>query len=83
MTDQQKYDAVLACEDIESLVQLIRDFSHDGVIDGLTESFDADRMCNNAMLFYKDVHDVATTVTRKYGLRRQLIYLKYYKMKEG
>jgi len=81
MTDLEKYDAVNRCETIEELTAVIRSFADEhGIIEGRLKNFRADRMAEGAQDFYDDrLYGSARTVTRQFGLRQQLIYLKFYK----
>ena len=78
MEELQKYQRVNQCETPEALYQCILDFAdQDGQIQGRTRKFDAQRMADNAKLYFSDQMP-PNVLTREYGLRQQAIYIKYY-----
>lgn len=81
MTDLEKYEAVNKCETIDELTAVIRSFADEnGMIQGRLRKFKAERMAEEAANFYyEDIYASARTITRQFGLRQQLMYLKYYK----
>lgn len=82
MTDLEKYNRVNSCETIEELCECIRKFStNKGAISGRTRVFMSESMVKNAIEYYDDnTNQVPPNgVTRVFGLRQQLMYLKYYK----
>lgn len=80
MTDLEKYQKVNACETIESLEEAILSFADaDGQIKGRSRTFDAVKMAEGARLYYDSAIVIPNVVTREFGLRQQLIYLKIYK----
>lgn len=81
MNDLDKYEKVNNCETIDELQQCIKDFANNGIIQGKTRMFDAEKMFNGLLNYYYDSSETIppNIVTRMWGLRQQAIYLKYYK----
>lgn len=81
MNELEKYERVNSCETIEELQQCILNFAINGIIQGRTREFDANKMAENALHYYNDDSgDLWPNVmTREYGIRQQAMYLKYYK----
>jgi len=82
MTDLEKYEAVNKCETIEEFEKVLLSFADEsGRIQGRTRTFDANKMAENARIYYNDDMDELSPniVTREFGLRQQLMYIKYYK----
>lgn len=81
MTELEKYQAVNACKKIEELTAVIRSFADDkGIIQGRSRIFDADKMARLSEAWYNGCSILTPNVaTRQYGIRQQLLYLKYYK----
>ena len=80
MTELEKYEKVNQAETIEALEEAILSFAgEDGQIKGRSRSFDAKKMAQGARMFYETDVVPPNVVTREYGLRQQLIYLKLYK----
>ena len=78
MTELEKYQKVNQCETPEQLYQCILDFADEsGYIQGRTKRFKADRMVEQAKLYFKD-GCFPNAVTREYGLRQQMMYIKHY-----
>lgn len=73
------FEAVNKCETMDNLCQVLLLLAVDGEIQGRTRKFDANRMVDNAKQFYNDDDEVipANVITREFGLRQQVIYLKY------
>lgn len=76
MTREQKYDAVNSCETLLGLANTIRSFAdEDGMIQGRTKKFDAERMarmCENYTVHPRNV------LTREFGIRQQAMMIEYY-----
>ena len=82
MNKLDKYELVNSCETIEELCDCIRKFSTNrGAISGKTRIFMSESMVKNAIEYYDDDMNIVSPngVTRMFGLRQQLMYLKYYK----
>ncbi len=80
MTELEKYEAVNKCETFEEFREVLLSFAdEDGEIKGRTRTFTAVRMAQQAELYYTGVIALPNVVTREYGLRQQLMYLKFYK----
>lgn len=76
----EKFKRVNHCETIEELKQCLLDFADDeGMIQGRTRKFNAEKMNQNIQDFYNNDIYSANIATREYGIRQQMIYLKYYK----
>jgi hypothetical protein len=81
MTELEKYQAVNACKNIHELVKIIRSFADaSGMIQGRTRVFDAGEMARKSELWYEGCFGFTPNVaTREFGIRQQLMYIKYYK----
>lgn len=83
MSDLEKYEAVNKCETFEEFEKILLNFADEktGKIQGRTREFDAKQMVHNAKIYYEDGDEslIPNVVTREFGLRQQLMYLKYYK----
>jgi len=80
MTDLEKYEAVNKAESYEEFEKVLLSFAVGGVIKGRTRDFSVHKMLEGAYAFYNDkMYNTPNTVTREYGLRQQLMYIKYYK----
>ena len=80
MTREQKYDAVNSCESFLGLANTIRSFADDnGMIQGRTREFDAERMAHAAEN-YPNV--MTNSLTREFGIRQQAMYIQYYGSRE-
>jgi len=77
MTDLEKYDLVNRCETLEDLQAAITSLADEnGIIQGRRIGFEAKRMCYFADQVVN--HDYpAETLTRKFGVRQQALYLAY------
>ena len=77
MTELEKYELVNQCDTIEDLANAILAIANGSEIQGRQESFDAEEMAQDVEYVVK--HDRrANVLTRKYGIRQQALYLKYY-----
>lgn len=78
MTDLEKYQLINSCETVEDLEKAILAFQEsDGSISGRTRDFNAERMAS----YVKGVVTeglVPNFLTRKFGIRQQALYLRYY-----
>ena len=80
MTDLEKYEAVNKAESYEEFEKVLLSFAVHGIIKGRTKDFNVHKMLEGAYAFYNDkMWGDPRTVTREYGLRQQLMYLKYCK----
>ena len=81
MTELEKYEAVNKCETFEEFEKVLLSFADEsGRIQGNSKTFDANKMVEGALDFYNDrMYGSPNLVTRQWGLRQQLMYLKYYK----
>ena len=81
MTELEKYEAVNKCETYEEFEKVLRSFANEkGEIQGRDRVFNVEKMLMGAYMFYNDkMWNSPNTVTRMYGLRQQLMYIKYYK----
>lgn len=77
----QKYEKVNSCETIQALIQCIKDFSNNGIIQGRREEFDSEKMARQALNYFNDEENIIppNVLTRQFGIRQQAMYLKYYK----
>lgn len=76
MTELEKFKLVNACETLEELAQAIEAISDEnGMIQGRTKYFNAERMASHCMNFRLRP---ANTLTREYGIRQQGLYILYY-----
>ncbi len=80
LTELEKFKKVNSCETIEELTQCILDFADEyGLIQGRTHKFNAQEMAQSASACYKNkMFHFPELVTREFGLRQQLLYLKHY-----
>ena len=78
LSELEKYELVNSCESITEFVDVLRALGDsDGFIEGKSRKFITEKMIFLATEFYNDTPLInANVVTRKYGLRQQLIYLK-------
>lgn len=76
MTREEKYDKVNQCTTLEELAQLIETFAdEEGLIQGRTRKFDANKMAN----FCREFTWVQPNVlTREFGIRQQAMHIMYY-----
>lgn len=81
MTDLEKYEAVNKCETYEEFDKVLLSFADEnGEIEGRNRKFNVTTMREGAYAyFYNKMWGSPNTVTRMWGLRQQLMYLKYYK----
>ncbi len=87
MTNLEKFEAVNKCKDFEEFKKVLLSFADEtGIIQGRTRGFDAEKMARNAEFFYNNPtnqwSNPPNVVTREFGLRQQLMYLKYYNNKQ-
>lgn len=76
MTELQRYEAVNKAETLQELAEVIRSFANDeGIIEGRTRGFDAERMARNCEMFDQIPPNA---LTRNYGIRQQALYIQYY-----
>lgn len=76
MTNLEKYEKVNKADSLTELAEIIESFAdQDGMIQGRTNRFSAERMawnCKNFSSFQPNV------LTREFGIRQQEMYLVYY-----
>ena len=78
MTELEKYEAVNSCETVEELKSLILKFADkNGMIKGIIEEVDAKKMVLGLNAFINN-EAPPKVLTRKYGIRQQAMYIKYY-----
>lgn len=78
MDNLRKYERVNDCETAQALADAIRSFADsDGMIQGRTRKFDAERMANAVIEVCKGMI-MPNALTREFGIRQQAMYLKYY-----
>lgn len=78
----EKFQKVNNCETIQSLMDCIRDFSSEnGLIQGRTRLFDAEKMAGYALKYFEDDSGLIppNVLTREFGIRQQAMYLKFHK----
>ena len=79
MTDLEKYQKVNSCQTLADLQKCIIEFADEnGMIQGKERLFNAKIMASRAEVFYT-IGNWAESVTREFGLRQQLMYLRHYK----
>ncbi len=79
MTELEKYEAVNKCETFEDFEKVLKSFAdEEGRIQGRTRTFDIYTMLAGARYYYES-DGIPNAVTREYGLRQQLMYIKFYK----
>jgi hypothetical protein len=80
MTELEKWQAVNKCETQTELANLISKFAdEEGMIQGRTRKFDADKMITGLHYFMNN-QTIANVLTREFGIRQQAIYLKTFNM---
>ena len=76
MNREQIYDKVNKAESLEELASIILELADEnGMIQGRTKQFDANKMseyCRN----FKDY--IPNVLTREFGIRQQAMYICYY-----
>lgn len=79
MTDLQRYELVNNAHTINDLITCILGFAdEDGMIQGRTQKFDAQKMALICQIYYEKDTVPISVVTRNWGLRYKLAYLKQY-----
>lgn len=74
-SELEKYEAVNRCETLEELANVIRGFGVDGMIQGRTKVFKAEKMALYCEEFDAGIHNL---LTREYGIRQQAMYILFY-----
>lgn len=78
MSELEKYELVNKCETIEELRYAILQLSNDNnQIEGRERFFNGERMSDN-VLNVVNGYGSPNLLTRKYGIRQQALYIKYY-----
>lgn len=80
MSDLEKYERVNRCETLAELQKCILDFADENEeIQGRTRNFDAKKMSALAEVYFQYPESTPpNVVTREFGLRQQLMYIRYY-----
>lgn len=80
MNNLDKYEAVNKCETVDELADVMLSViaTKDGTIIGKSREFDADRMVNNLKDYVSGTIDNPNILTRRWGIRQQAMYIKYY-----
>jgi len=80
-TELAKWEKVNQTETIYQFYNVLIELSEGGIIQGRTRSFSVNTMISQAKDYYDDTNNSINPrgVTREYGLRQQLMYLKFYK----
>lgn len=78
MTELEKYELVNKCETFEELAKVIESLGNKGGhIEGRTIIMSTKRMAAYCRNFMKV--PIIRVLTRKFGIRQQALYIKYYK----
>lgn len=76
MDREEKYDAVNVCKTFEELAQVIESFADsDGLIQGRSRKFEAQKMANLCRVYVDYPRNV---LTREFGIRQQAMYIEHY-----
>ena len=78
MEEVNKFQAVNTAETAEQLKSAIMLCADDDIIEGRTEQFNAKRMCEHLDAYLNHEHDYPNVLTRKWGIRQQAMYIKFY-----
>jgi hypothetical protein len=77
MNELEKYELVNKCETEEELAAAILTIANGSEIEGRNRIFDAEKMSKRVQeVINGDV--IPNVLTRKYGIRQQALYIKYY-----
>lgn len=71
----EMYESVNKCTTLSELADVIRSFAVEGLIQGRTRKFNAERMALNCESFSAFKHQ---TLTREFGIRQQAMMLLFY-----
>lgn len=78
MDNLEKYELVNKCETIEELESAVKALAgEDGLIQGRTRKFDANKMASYVGSVVKGLGPI-NVLTREFGIRQQALYLKFY-----
>lgn len=75
MNELEKYEAVNKSKNLKELADVIRSFAIDGMIQGRTRRFDAEKMAEHCESYNLRKHNI---LTREYGIRQQAMMLLFY-----
>lgn len=75
MTELEKYEAVNKSSTLKELADVLRSFAIDGMIQGRTRKFDAEKMAEHCESYHLAKHNV---LTREFGIRQQAMMLLFY-----
>ena len=75
MTELEKYEAVNKGSTLKELADVLRSFAIDGMIQGKTRQFDAEKMAEHCESYNLAKHKV---LTREFGIRQQAMMLLFY-----
>lgn len=75
MTELEKYEAVNKSSTLKELADVLRSFAIDGMIQGKTRQFDADKIAQHCESYHLAKHNV---LTREFGIRQQAMMLLFY-----
>lgn len=75
MTDLEKYKAVNKSSTLKELADVLRSFAVDGMIQGRTRQFNAEKMAKHCESYHLAKHNV---LTREFGIRQQAMMLFFY-----
>ena len=83
MTDLEKYETVNSCESFAELLIILKSFANKmGIVEGRTKGFSADKMILACKYWWDSPHLIEPNcMTRMWGLRQQMMYLRYYNLK--
>ena len=77
MTKLEMYDLVNKCDTAEALSDAILLIADDGVIQGRTRGFNAEKMAASVPRVISGELE-PNILTREFGIRQQALYLQYY-----
>ena len=79
MTELEKFQLINSCETIDELTEAIYKIADDsGNIMGRTRLFNAVTQASNARELLKNKNLPLNYLTRSYGIRQQVAYLRHY-----
>ena len=77
MTELEKYELVNSCETIKELQDAILKIGESGMIEGREKIFDSEKMAAWVPFIVKENY-YPNSLTRKWGIRQQALYLREY-----
>lgn len=75
MTELEKYEAVNKSTNLKELANVIRSFAVNGIVQGKTRQFNAEKMAEHCESYHLAKHNV---LTREFGIRQQAMMLLFY-----